>query len=65
MKTYDFKNSTRSYRIAADGRYYMHDALWGSTWGDYEEEISKSTYFKALNKHKKLTEEENKIAERK
>ena len=54
MKTYDFRNDTKSYRIAADGKYYMHDALWGAAWYDYEEEISKRAYIIASNKHQKL-----------
>ena len=57
MKTYDFRNDTKSYRIADDGKYYMHDALWGMAWCDYEEEISKRAYAIALNKHQKLIKE--------
>ena len=51
---YDFKNDTKSYRITADGKYYMHDALWGMAWSDYEEEISKRAYLIAISKHQKL-----------
>lgn len=54
MKAYDFKNDTKSYRVAADGKYYMHDALWGMAWRDYEEEISKRAYIIASNKDQKL-----------
>lgn len=50
---YDFRNDTKSYRIATDGKYYMHDALWGAAWSDYEEEVTKSAYFKALTKYLK------------
>ena len=52
---YYFTKDTKTYHLGVDGKYYVHDDLWGVAWKDYEEEIPEKEYLKAFRKYRKET----------